>query len=114
MNALRNALCENCGGKIARKRDGRIRRYCSDRCRQQAFRYAKMPGMRNTFRPLRNAPNNPSSSRASEGHFGHRGYCFKAPRDLLGHACFQFAGPRLDPALVRAIADREIRWRRSP
>jgi endogenous inhibitor of DNA gyrase (YacG/DUF329 family) len=111
MNVLRNAVCENCGGKIARKRDGRIRRYCSDRCRQQAFRYAKTGQAYPSSQALRNDGNTPASSMPSEGHFGGRGSRFKAPRDLLGHACFQFHGPRLEPAVARAIADREIRWR---
>jgi hypothetical protein len=46
----------------------------------------------------------------SEARFGDRGARFKAPRDLLGHASFHFDSPRLEPAIVLAIADREIGW----
>jgi hypothetical protein len=36
--------CENCGRGIAGKPGGRLRRFCSDRCRQAAYRARKAGG----------------------------------------------------------------------
>ena len=106
--------CQNCGRPLRPKRGSRRQTYCGCRCRSEARRNRNFVASGHTRYPgqasARSVDNPPLLSMASEGRFGHRGYRFNAPRDLLGHACFKFHSPRLDPPIVRAIIDREIRW----
>jgi hypothetical protein len=75
--------CENCGKPLQRKRGGRSRRFCSDRCRDQARmgrNFSTLAVARDRSGPIpRNDENWSTQSNACKGDFGDRGSTAKTP-----------------------------------
>jgi hypothetical protein len=75
--AIRGGVCQRCGKEILPRRlrgkiVGRDRRFCSNKCRQAAFRNADFERRHPARRALRNDRNNPIVSAASNGDFAGR------------------------------------------
>jgi len=105
----RKLTCAVCGRGLDHKRVGRIRKFCSDRCRDEARRDRDFVG---AFRPPptevaqthETTENNPANSVACRGE--NRGRAF--PIDLVGGG-FRWPGATvLDPELRRNILAVEL------
>ncbi len=96
--------CALCGREFwAGKRKGRRREFCSNTCRQAAFRNASYyPTGRYEI-----AQNNPDKSIACKPVFGDRGAAFSVPVNLLGGYRWPGATP-VDRATLEKIIHREI------
>ena len=100
----RKLTCAICGGGLDHKRVGRIRRFCSDKCRDGARRDRSFVGAaRVVAQTHETAENTPTNSTASKGE--NRGRAF--PVDLLGHG-YRWPGSELDPELRRHILAVEL------
>jgi hypothetical protein len=105
----RKLTCAVCGGGLDHKRVGRIRKFCSDRCRDEARRDRDFVG---AFRPPpaevaqthETAENTPTNSMACRGE--NRGRAF--PIDLVGGGAFKWPGSGLDSELRRNILAVEL------
>jgi hypothetical protein len=80
--------CQHCGQEILPRRlrgkiVGRGRRFCSDKCRQAAFRNADFARRYQTPEALRNGKNNSTSSTVSNGDFAGRASADKARRKAV-------------------------------
>jgi hypothetical protein len=101
--------CENCGKKLATRRFGRARRFCSSKCRQAAFRYAQFE---KNFAPinglgaLRNASKTTTISNDCKAENGDRAFGV-APRNILGG--YRWPSPTaIKPTKLQAIIAAEI------
>jgi len=96
--------CIGCGAPLMPKRGSRRQRYCSNACRQSAFRAKKWVERYKIPDPLRSVENNGVKSKACKGDFRDR-----APLELLGHS-FRWPGAARPgrAAVIRNIIDREI------
>lgn len=73
---IQQAVCAHCGRALKAKHTGRKRRFCSDRCRDQA-RKCRKSAFRGTVlgigsRRPRNAENQPTVSKNCKGDFAGR------------------------------------------
>jgi hypothetical protein len=108
----RRRTCLGCDAPLARKRLGRPPRHCSDRCREKAYEernFATYATARIRAKAIRrNSQKLPRISETCESDFADRRSVFSVSRDLIGHGCFKFDSPRLDPAVARTIIKREV------
>jgi hypothetical protein len=104
----RKLVCSICGAGLQHERVGRIRRYCSDRCRDGArrdreHRVSWMPATQVT-KTHETVEKPPVISVACKA--GNRGRAFAL--DLLGHGYKWPGAERLDPELTRKIVRAEL------
>jgi hypothetical protein len=100
----RKLTCAVCGVGLDHKRVGRIRRFCSDKCRDGARRDRSFVGAaRVVAQTHETTENTPTNSMASKGK--NRGRAF--PVDLLGHG-YRWPGSGIDPELRRNILAVEL------
>jgi hypothetical protein len=103
----RKLTCPVCGGGLDHKRVGRIRKFCSDKCRELAGpaiswgAFGPPPSeMAQTHETTENTSTN---SVACKGVRQGRAF----PVDLLGHG-YRWSGSGLDPELRRKIIAAEV------
>jgi hypothetical protein len=105
----RKLTCAICGAGLDHKRVGRIRKFCSDRCRDEARRDRDFVGSfgsppTEVARTHETAENTPTNSMACKGEKRDRA----SPLDLLGHG-FRWSGATaIDPELRRRIVETEL------
>jgi hypothetical protein len=96
--------CLVCSAPLDPKRGSRRQRYCSNACRQSAFRTKKWTRRYETPDPLRSVRNNGVASTACKAGFGDR-----APLELLGGG-YRWPGAARPEivGIVHDVIEREI------
>jgi hypothetical protein len=106
----RKLKCAICGRGLDHKRVGRIRKFCSDKCRDKArrdrdFVGAFGPSPTEVARTHESTKNSSTKSAVCEG--AKRGRAF--PVDLVGGGSFKWPGATaIDPELRRKIINAEF------
>jgi hypothetical protein len=103
---LRPVNCKVCGQQVPRRRIGRARKYCSDKCRDAARRGRNFRGFGSTRYPSEAIPRNVENSSFTSNHCKgeNRG---RAPLNILGGSPWPDA-VRIEPDLWRRIVLAEI------
>ena len=80
--------CATCGKRLSPKWGSRRMRFCSDACRQSAFRAKKWSRRYEAPKALRSVQNSSAGSRACNGNFGDRGSGIRGPLDVIRRELF--------------------------
>ena len=80
--------CADCKKPLRPKRGSRRMRFCSDACRQSAFRAKKWSRRYEAPKALRSVQNSSAGSRACNGNFGDRGSGIRGPLDVIRRELF--------------------------
>lgn len=97
------ATCTSCGANLDPKRGSRRQRFCSDACRQSAFRAKKWVEQYGIPEALRSVQNNSVVSRPCKGDFVDR----PSPLNILGGYRWHDSVP-VDRAVLTKIICAEL------
>jgi hypothetical protein len=85
---IRCLSCLSCGAAFTPKKASRRQRYCSNACRQSAFRALKWADRYEIPDPLRSSENKPDNSNSCNGHFDGRASHIRGPARVVEREVF--------------------------